>query len=149
MKYNYRWAAVVLALASLLLQGCKESPAVAGGDETGPAKVEHLQGADPARITLTVEAAKRLDVQTDMVHEQQVDGVSRKVVAYAAVLYDTEGNTWMYVTSANLVFLRRHIVVDRVADDLAILSDGPLSGTAAVTVGAAELFGAETEFEEE
>jgi hypothetical protein len=68
----------------------------------------------------------------------------RKVVPYAALLYGVNGETWVYTNPEPLVFVRQPIVVDHIEDDLAILSEGPEVGTAVVTVGAAELFGAET-----
>lgn len=68
----------------------------------------------------------------------------RKVVPYAAVLYGVNGETWVYSNPEPLVFVRQPIVIDYIEDNLAILSEGPEVGTAVVTVGAAELFGAET-----
>lgn len=68
----------------------------------------------------------------------------RKVVPYAAVLYGVNGETWVYSSLEPLVFARQPIVIDYIEDDLAILSEGPEAGTPVVTVGAAELFGAET-----
>jgi hypothetical protein len=67
-----------------------------------------------------------------------------KVVPYAAVLYDARGNTWVYTTPNPLTFVRHVIHIDYIEGDLAVLSDGPPSGTEVVIVGAAELFGAET-----
>jgi hypothetical protein len=68
----------------------------------------------------------------------------RKVVPYAAVLYGVHGETWVYTNPEPLAFVRQPIVIDYVKGDLAILSEGPEAGTEVVTVGAAELFGAET-----
>lgn len=70
--------------------------------------------------------------------------VPRKVAPYAAVLYGVHGETWVYTNPEPLVFVRQPILIDYIEDDLAILSDGPEAGTDVVTVGAAELFGAET-----
>ena len=67
-----------------------------------------------------------------------------KVVPYAAVLYDARGNTWAYTNPKPLTFVRHAIHIAYIKGDLAVLSDGPPSGTEVVTVGAAELFGAET-----
>jgi hypothetical protein len=64
-------------------------------------------------------------------------------------VYDSEGKTWTYINPQPLVFVRHPITVDSIKGDQAILSDGPDSGTAVVTVGAEELFGSETEFAEE
>jgi hypothetical protein len=73
-----------------------------------------------------------------------VQGPLRKVVPYAAVLYGVNGETWVYSNPEPLVFVRQPIVVDYIEGDLAILSEGPETGTEVVTVGAAELFGTET-----
>jgi hypothetical protein len=67
-----------------------------------------------------------------------------QVVPYAAVLYDARGNTWVYTNPTPLTFVRHAIHIDYIEGDLAVLSDGPPSGTEVVTVGPAELFGAET-----
>jgi hypothetical protein len=68
----------------------------------------------------------------------------RTSVPYAAVLYDAQGDTWVYATSEQDVFVRTQVRVDRIDGDVALLLDGPPSGTSVVTVGLAELYGAET-----
>lgn len=67
----------------------------------------------------------------------------RKVVPDGAVYYDGQGAPWVYVVAGPLSFERRHIGVERVVGDLAVLSDGPEVGTPVVTVGASLLYGAE------
>jgi hypothetical protein len=112
-----------------------------------PAHVEHLEGTKLSRVTLTAKAAERLDIQTDQVRETEVlysgETSKRMVVPYASVLYDPHGNTWVYTNPEPLVFVRHHIDIDYIEGDLAVLSDGPASGTAVVTVGVAELYGTE------
>jgi len=71
-------------------------------------------------------------------------GTPRKIIPYAAVIYDPQGATWVYTNPEPLVFVRQPIVVDYIENELAILSEGPDADTVVVTVGAAELFGAET-----
>jgi hypothetical protein len=71
------------------------------------------------------------------------EGERRKVIPYAAVLYDAKGQTWVYTNPEPLVFIRQPIQIDTVRSDEAILVDGPPIGTAVVTVGGAELYGAE------
>jgi multidrug efflux pump subunit AcrA (membrane-fusion protein) len=100
-------------------------------------------------VTLTEDAARRLDIQTAAIRESMVNGRLRTVLPYAAVMYDTEGGTWVYTSPEALVFLRNRIEVDFINGDLAVLSSGPSSGTSVVTVGATELYGSELEFEEE
>ena len=148
MKHHNRWMVVLLLLACLPLTACKETSDTAA-EESGPAKVEHLQGDEPTRVTLTEDAAKRLDIQTAPVRDMKINGTLRLVLPYAALLYDTEGNTWTYTSPEPLVFVRHRIHVDFIDGEMAVLSEGPAVGSAVVTVGAAELYGSELEFEEE
>lgn len=70
-------------------------------------------------------------------------GEKRKIIPYAAVLYDAKGNTWVYTNPEQLVFIRHPIHIDTIVGDDVLLVDGPPAGTAVVTVGGAELFGTE------
>ena len=149
MKQNNRRMVVVLILIGLLLSACGQGSSTPTTEENHPIKVEHLEGKDPTRETLTEDAAKRLDIQTAAVRDTEVNGVQRKVIPYAAILYNTEGATWVYTSPEPLTFIRTSIVVDSIDGDTAILSDGPPAGTLVVTVGATELYGAEFEFQEE
>jgi len=150
MKRSIRWMSIILLLfACLPLTGCGHATEASAAEEEGPAKVEHLDGAEPTRVTLTEEASTRLDIQTDKVSEQQIGGAKRRTIPYAAILYDTEGNTWVYTSTEALTFMRHRIVVDFIDGEVAVLTDGPTVGTAVVVVGAQELYGSELEFEEE
>jgi hypothetical protein len=143
MKLKLSWLILIAIFAALSLSAC--APAAPVEDEIKPVTLEPITGTDLNRLTLTADAAKRLDVQTAEVRE--ADG--QMVVPYASVLYEANGNTWVYVNIAPLVFVRQAIVIDSINGDEAILSKGPDSGSAVVTVGAAELYGSESEFEEE
>ena len=148
MTHRHRWR-VALALCACLQAACVHRGGAAEEEEAAPAKVEHLDGPQPTRVTLTEDAARRLDIQTATIRQVMVNGRLRKVIPYAAVLYDTDGATWTYTSPESLVFVRNRIEVDYIEGDLAILSEGPPSGSSVVTVGAQELYGAELEFEEE
>ena len=148
MKFHNRWVLVMLLIGGLQLAACKRV-ATSDEEEASPAKVEHLGGNEPARVTLTAEAARRIDITTAMVSDATIDGTAHKAIPYAAVLYDTNGDTWTYLNPEPLIFVRHHISVDRIVGDMALLADGPPAGAKVVTVGATELFGSETEFEEE
>lgn len=147
MRHKYLWFAVVLYIVALPLVACSQTPATT--EEIKPVTIEHLTGAEPTRVTLTEEAANRLDIQIAKVGDAAVNGTQRRVIPYAAIVYDAQGNTWIYTNPAPLTFFRHSIAVDSISGDQAVLSDGPDSGTAIVTVGAEELFGSETEFAEE
>jgi hypothetical protein len=134
MQYRRR-ALVVLFVASLGLSGCGNS------SEAAPAgAVEGVTG-NPLEVTVSAKAAERLGIQTTEVKRTLAGRIS---VPYAAVLYDAHGDTWVYATSKQDVFVRTQVRVDRIDGDVALLLDGPPSGTSVVTVGLAELFGAET-----
>ena len=141
-------ALMALVVAGLLVvaRGQAEAPAANGTEHL---KVEHLEGLEPARETLSQETAKRLDIQTAAARQTQVNGLQRTVIPYAALIYDTEGATWVYLNTAPLTFVRHPVVVDEIVADQALLTGGLPSGSSVVTVGVAELFGAESEFEEE
>ena len=98
---------------------------------------------------MTEDAAKRLDIQTATISEAEVNGAKRTVIPFAAIIYDTEGATWVYLNPEHLTFVRHPITVDDIKGDQAFLSDALPAGSTVVTVGVAELYGAETEFEEE
>ncbi len=143
MPLRKEWILALLIVAvALPLSACGESSSSAA-EEKGPATLEKIKGTELVRVTLTPQAAKRIGVETAEVRE-----ASRgKVIPYAAVLYGTKGDTFTYVNPKGLTYVRRDIKVDRIEGNRAFLVDGPGSGTAVVTVGAAELLGAETEFD--
>jgi len=99
-----------------------------------------IEGTDISRVTLTAKAVERLDIQTAAV---QGSGAA-KVIPYSAVLYSPNGETWAYVTSEPMTFMRQAIVIDRIDGDKAFLSKGPAAGAKVATVGVAELYGAES-----
>lgn len=148
MRRIHRWMVVVPLVACLQAVGCKATPEDTA-EEPKAAEIEHLEGAEPTRVTLTEAAMKRLDIQTDTVRDAELKGKQQTVIPYAAILYDTQGDTWTYTNPKELTYVRHSIAVDHIAGEQAFLSDGPAAGTAVVTVGAAELYGAEIEFEEE
>jgi hypothetical protein len=70
--------------------------------------------------------------------------VQRKVIPYSAVIYGVEGETWVYLNPEPLVYVRQAIVIDYIEGDQVYLLEGPELGSTVVTMGVAELFGAET-----
>lgn len=139
---------VLLIAAGLALAGCAKATGAVGGANEAPAMVEQVAVGEIPAVTLTADAADRIGLRTGAVREENVDGVPRKVVPYAALLYDAKGDAYVYATSAQLVFKRVKLVVDTITGDRVVLADGPPAGTTVVTVGATELFGAESEIGE-
>jgi hypothetical protein len=149
-------ASGVLAVGAivLILVISPWSETEAGQEEAASAEVQPIEGTELSRVVLSDEAAERLDVQTAPVEEldeASADGqiTVHKVIPYAALRYDVDGETYVYTSPEPLTFVRAPVTVDQFKDDNVILSEGPDAGTAVVTVGAAELYGAEFEFEEE
>lgn len=68
---------------------------------------------------------------------------SRRVIPYSAVVYDSSGAGWVYTSGQSNVFERRPVSIELIEGSLAVLSDGPATGSFVVTVGAAELFASE------
>ena len=142
MKHVNRLMVVASVIATLQLSACGRR-STETESENEPAKVEPIAGTKLGSVTLTEEAVKRLDIQKAPVREVQLRGKQRKVIPYAAVLYDPDGATWAFTNPKPLLFVRQAIKIHYIVADLAVLLEGPPSGTAVVTVGAAELFGAE------
>lgn len=111
-----------------------------------PAKVETIEGTDLKRVTLTSKAAERLGIETVSSGWAKLarERAPRLVVPYASVIYDLNGETWVYTNPESLTFVRHRIEVDYIDADLAVLTSGPKVGTEIVTVGVAELYGVET-----
>lgn len=144
MRHNRIWTVgILLVLAGMLLAGCSRSPVVTAST-VPPAIVEKIEGTELNRVTLTEQAAKRLGIQTDVVREEKVNDATRLIMPYSAVIYDLQGGTWVYTSSAPLTYARQAITVDYIEGDRAVLTAGPEAGTTVVTVGVAELYGADT-----
>jgi hypothetical protein len=146
MKAHSRSWLITLVLISAL--GIVVYSGVAA-DETGavqsePVYVEPIDGSSLSRITLTEQAAERIDLATTPVADDASGPAPRKVIPYAAVIYSPNGETWAYTSPEPHVFVREAIVIERIEGDKAILTEGPAAGTEVVTVGAAELLGAES-----
>jgi hypothetical protein len=105
-----------------------------------PARLEPIAGSNIKKITLTPKAAQRLDVQIGKV---RLDASGRKVVPYAAVVYDKDGSTWVYTNPQPLTFIRQAIKVEFIVGDDAVLKEGPDVGMQVATTGAPQLYGAE------
>ena len=143
MRRTSLWMAAALLLGMLSVAGCSggEDDAAAADE---PAKVEPVEGSDGLfQVTLTADAAERIDLQTAVVRTEGEGAAERTIVPYSAIVYETDGATWVYTSTDDLSFVREQIAVEEIEGDRAVLSEGPPAGTEVVTVGVAELFGAE------
>ena len=141
MKDNRLWILAILIIATLLTACGQGSVAV---EKIEPAIVEAVEGSEFNLVKLTDRAAERLDIQTVPVREELIGDTQRLVVPYASLLYGLHGETWVYINEESLTFTRTPIDVDYIDGDTVVLVDGPPVGTQVVTVGVAELFGADT-----
>jgi hypothetical protein len=142
MQNDQRWLIMPLIMSAVLVvSACgQKAPATTA---VKPATIEKIAGSNLSRVILTAEAARRLDLRTEPIRDVLESGSMRRVMPYAAIVYDIEGATWAYTSPQPLTFVRHGVSVDSIKGNLAFLVDGPPSGTDVVTVGVAELYGAE------
>ena len=134
MKHINRWFMVTLIFAGLLLSACGAK--TSGPEKIAPSKLEPIEGTDLSKVILTEKAAERIGVET-----MTAGGME---VPYAAVIYDIEGNTWIYTNPEPLTYVRQPIVIDHIEGDTAFLSESLPSELSVVTVGVVEIYGTET-----
>ena len=134
---------VVMGAGLVLVQGAVAPEEVDGTiAHPEPATVVPDDSGGPATVTLTEEAAERIDLQSESV-EPWVTGADDLAVPYAALLYDPDGKTWVYTRTEELSFRRAPVTVASVVGEHVLVRNGPPAGTDVVTTGAAELWGAE------
>jgi hypothetical protein len=135
-------AALIIALLGVWSINAPKGEADTG-DHEEPAVVEAIDGSDVSRVTLTQHASDRLGIETGEVVEAEVSGGTRLVAPYSAVIYETDGSTWVYTNPEPLVFIRQAVTVETIQGEEAVLTEGPEAGTKVVSVGGAMLYGAE------
>ncbi|MEO6212091.1 MAG: efflux RND transporter periplasmic adaptor subunit [Vicinamibacterales bacterium] len=92
----------------------------------------------PVAVTDRLHAGDRVNVQLPL-----RDSQSALVVPAAAIVYDMQGGTWVYVALGDHRFARRRVDVKGQSGARTIIERGLQSGQKVVTDGAAELFGTE------
>jgi hypothetical protein len=107
-----------------------------GPDGTGAAEARYYV---VDRKQHTLRPGQRVYVRVP----QPGSGALEKVIPYAAIIYDPQGNTWAYTNPEPLTYVKQPIEIEYIQGGLAILKKGPETGTAIVTVGAPELLGIE------
>jgi hypothetical protein len=120
------------------------------GDGMAPLKAKPVEVAstgDQARYYEVINGGSHVlqpgqSVQVRLPHPE--NGTPKKVIPFSAVIYSPDGKAWTYTMVEPLTFVRHAIDIEFVAGDRAVLREGPPTGTAIVTTGAAELWGVET-----
>jgi hypothetical protein len=145
--HGTRYAMVALIGTVLLVSACKQETVA---EKYHPAKVDSTEVEGIMRVTLDARAVERIGLKTAPLEETMVKlsglTVTRKVLPYGALMYDTKGDTWAFTSPQPLVFIRHKVVVENIEGDRVILAEGPPPGTVVVTVGASELMGAEHKY---
>jgi protein tyrosine phosphatase (PTP) superfamily phosphohydrolase (DUF442 family) len=129
--------------AIAILAGCG---AATDPVEQPQSTLKPVAGSSVQQVQLTEQAMQRLGITTvpvQAVPATQSGQSARKVIPYAAVIYDTDGSTWTYVNTGARSFVRQGITIRAIDGGTAILASGPAVGTPVVTVGAPQLLGAE------
>ena len=141
--YMNRLTVAGLLTAFLALAACQKHEDQAHAE--APAEVKQVEGTDLHTVILTEKAMQRIDLKTDQVRMQQTSRSPspQKVVPYSSLIYDPEGETWVYTSPQPRTFLRHKVEVDYIQGDMAVLQDGPPVGTTVASVGVAELYGTE------
>ncbi len=140
---------LLAAFSALLVGACADAPS----EEhvvNEPVRLEEAQPSDVPgtsepddvdRVILTPRAAERTGIETAQVERKG----KRLVVPHSAILFDPQGQVWVYTNPEPLVFVRAEVKLITETGDAAILSEGPPPGTRVVTIGVPELYGAEYE----
>ena len=148
MNHIIRGIAVVSAVMAVGLSfaGCAAPPAPTAAVGVEPVKLEAVGDTGVKTLTLTDKAVQRLGIATVAVAAGAGDpttGANRLVIPYSALLYLPDGTTIAYTNPDGHSYVRETVVVESIQGDQAVLTTGPKVGTAVVTTGGAELWGAE------
>jgi hypothetical protein len=129
---------VIAAAVATSFAGCAEIE-VPSVEPYEPAALETPGPGQPARVTLTDEAERRVALQTTLVRASGSD----IAVDYPALVYDKVGKPWVFAVVGPRTYMRAPVDIKEVTDAEVILRSGPPAGTQVVTVGSIELWGAE------
>jgi hypothetical protein len=136
-----RSAMVMLGLSAVLFAaGCSRTSTSTTGAVYAPDRVVPVASTNVNQVILTAQSVSRLGIVTTEVRRS---GNGAMVVPVSAVLYDKDGGTWVYTNPTEYTYVRAAVVLGPIADNLWELTSGPAPGTSVVTVGGAELLGAE------
>ena len=144
--YHLNIGIILVFFIALSLVSCREDQREYVKIE--PATVEHIEGSELSKVTLTEKAVERLGVKSEAIRAEKTDDTSATAVLiapYSSILYDIKGRSWVYTVPSPRVYLREQVIIDRIVGDKVYLQEGPRPGTSIVTQGASELLGTEHE----
>jgi hypothetical protein len=135
------WLATGLVALAVVIAGCGTQ---AAGALDSPSRTVPVKGTNLSLVILTPEAAQRIGLRTAAVQPPSAASAgATAAVPLAAVVYLSDGSTWVYAVTAKLTYERQRVTVASVSGETAMLQAGPALGTPVVVVGAAELLGSE------
>lgn len=140
MHRTARWVtalALVIGIG-LPLAACGQVPTSTAKTKE-PYTAELIGDTGVKRLTLDDKAVERLGLTTAPV----VQVGDRLAMPYAALLYLPDGTTITYTNPTGHSYVRERVTVERIDGEQAVLTAGPPAGTQVVTIGGAELWGAE------
>ncbi|MDW4547894.1 hypothetical protein R5H32_00870 [Defluviimonas sp. D31] len=112
------------------------------------AEVSEWMPPEPPAEELVVSSVEELQpvaASEDPTEIVKVPVQPQLTVPYGSLIYWADGTTWVYgENEIERHYVRLPVRVDRIEDQTVYLKSGPPVGTVIVSVGAAELFGAET-----
>jgi len=136
------FAALLIAAATATagaVAGCGGPPPAQA--QPGPqAKMERIGHSPVPSVVLTPTGARRIGIQTTAAAVVQA-GSPVTWIPYAALLYEPDSSTAVYVNTAPLVYSRYDVSVQDIAGDRVYVSKGLTPGMRVVTTGAEELLG--------
>jgi hypothetical protein len=130
---------LALVASGLAVAACSEVES--NVREVYPYKVTSIKGSGLQRVSMADETAALLPVRTATVQRQG----SRKVVPHGALIYNPDGDAFVYTKPKAETYVRAPIEIGRVTGGTVVLSGGPPVGTRIVTTGSAELLATEYE----
>jgi hypothetical protein len=132
-------AGLALVACGLAVSACSEVES--NLRENQPYKVEGPEDAAIKTVKMEDATAALLPVETNTVHREG----KRKIVPHDSVIYNPDGDVFVYTKPEAETYIRAPIEIVRVTGARAVLSDGPPAGTEIVTTGSAELLATEYE----
>jgi multidrug efflux pump subunit AcrA (membrane-fusion protein) len=132
-------SALAVIGCGVALAACEEVPS--NLREAQPYKVSPIKGTDRNLVNMVDGTAALLPVETTEVRESG----GKKVIPHDALIYNPDGDVFVYTKPKAETYVRRPVRVDRVSGDRVWLAAGPEVGTTIVTTGSAELLATEYE----
>jgi hypothetical protein len=129
-------AAGVAAAVTAVLSGCTTTPTVT--PQLPTARLVPTAGSSVPSVQLTQQGAIRIGLETEVVTLGQG---GEATFPYSALLYESNGQAAVYVTSGPLTFTRHFVDVDTISGQVVTVKSGVTPGDRVATDGSEELLG--------